>query len=758
MKKQFLSIGALVALIAGATVSKAQDVPWQVHSGDAAVQFWSENLRSHGLEVVGLAPTAFGNYPMEGAVGFTIQPTSSMQIMPEKQVFGHHLGGAVRVKGGFYIRSGKRMISMMNFLVKSAGADAESPLDLYDGVSTTLEPPLVLEHPLAYFDAMRGGLTLGFGDLKISRAGALSLGRPELEGLLIGGLSVFAKVRPTLPIGPITPIGNGLDNNNADVQLFNLSSFTSVGRTGTYPNGTTGFSTLTTSCNKGQTNIDWYAPMNENHPVIVQNLYCVRDGRIEQFGAAYLKHGFLATNTSNSNCGVGQHPGTGSLLGPGLTDTYGTGNNSDRYYLGPRSEVNPFTGEWTAWGSWFDLGVGGTIPDGQRSLTSSQANSLPAHQNRIEVRDADLVNPTSEPRTYVYEAFYLCEQEINLDNQIGCRQTNISWSGSAWSTMDSGAYMEGKPAIMRYVELVNAGKNVPAGDVLAVGGKVSNVSEGVVYVAANPIRLGGGLWRYEFAVFNYTSDRQIREVKIPVLNGMTVTNIGFRDTDQNAANNWTGTYSNGQIVWATETQQQNPNANSLKYGYIYNFSFTANVPPVANTAYLGMFKSGSLGNLTGSVMAPPPGTFSPASFQVILGIPAGGGLAQILTSDNQYAVVNQDPNSEHVFPCQSEVTATSTITNPGSIKVTIESAADLDGRFEAIQLYNWNTNSWDTIGTGVANVADSTKTYTVNSGAANYVNGTTKQVKARLNLDYGSSETVQIVVHKIDLVSFEVTL
>ena len=59
------------------------------------------------------------------------------------------------------------------------------------------------------------------------------------------------------------------------------------------------FSVGTTSCNVGDEQLLWEAP-NSNHPVIGQNMYHLKDGRFEQVGMSWLKHGLY----QSARCGL----------------------------------------------------------------------------------------------------------------------------------------------------------------------------------------------------------------------------------------------------------------------------------------------------------------------------------------------------------------------------------------------------------------------------------------------------------------------
>jgi hypothetical protein len=134
-----------------------------------------------------------------------------------------------------------------------------------------------------------------------------------------------------------------------------LSGMQTVGRDVPYPNGIVSMSMSTTICNVGTVDVPWLAPMQENHPVIHMALYRLLNNRFEQVGISWMKHGFFAL--SDNDCSTCQHPSDGTWLGVGCSDTYGVDNNMDRDFLGPRSEVNPYTAHWTCKGSHFANGI-----------------------------------------------------------------------------------------------------------------------------------------------------------------------------------------------------------------------------------------------------------------------------------------------------------------------------------------------------------------------------------------------------------------
>ena len=106
-------------------------------------------------------------------------------------------------------------------------------------------------------------------------------------------------------------------------------------------NGIRGYSMATQSCNIGNEPVLWQSS-NENHPVIGQSMYRLKNGRFEQIGQSWLKHGFCAINENNAACGSCQATPC-DTLGVGCADTYWATLN-DGTSGGPKFEISPATG------------------------------------------------------------------------------------------------------------------------------------------------------------------------------------------------------------------------------------------------------------------------------------------------------------------------------------------------------------------------------------------------------------------------------
>jgi hypothetical protein len=558
------------------------------------------------------------------------------------------LGGSLRTLGGFALHSPStgRTVDFSNFVVhpeevRNDGPGGEPDPDYFYLSQAGAEPErdFLLCYVKIAFDADGGGYGSGGAgdhvkpivrvkswDLVVGEALARKLDRPDLLHRTLGSGSIEATAQVwdgdwSYPQGqnPWTPYGGGpppapapSDGGVLDVQLGILSSITQLGHVGTFPTGRAGLSTSTTSCNAGDVQVDWLAPMAEEHPGITQSLYRMMGDRFEQVGTAWVKHGFFAL--ANSQCTPCQGGSAqGKFLGIGCSDTYGTSNNGNRLYLGPRDEWNPHTSEWEACGSFFD----GVPVDCLRDEFGSGFGPV---DHRLEAFDADLGLPGA---TYFYEANYLVKDDANKLNNIGSRRCTMSWTGTAWSfsTPSPGAgnpLLHG-PAIDRYGDLRTVVSLAPA--------------DGRVVLAVKTVDLGGGLWRYEYALFNWDLHRKVRAFTVPSCGNAF--DFYFHDIDDQAANDWVPDESLGNLTWTFPdvVLPGHKVAGPLGFATLYNFGFTSDRAPGTRNAVLELHEPGAGGDLhaastlapgcldlSATAMSPEPGV----PFDIVL----AGGAAQ----------------------------------------------------------------------------------------------------------------------------------
>ncbi|MCP3981010.1 MAG: hypothetical protein GY716_17070 [bacterium] len=349
----------------------------------------------------------------------------------------------------------------------------------------------------------------------------------------------------------------------------------------------TAFSIGTTSCNIGTCWLNWISNNNQ-HPVIGQNLYRLLDGKFEQLGQSWLKHGFTALN--GNLCSGGGCIGTnGDHLGVNCSDPYSSGLNGSQNRLGPKFEVNAYTGVYA-------------YPYTDQGQTGN------AIYKRLQVHSDDLNPGQNAGALYFAEGHYV----TNDDASAGNHTNNASWrrmtvSGSAGSgnyDLDfTGSTQREEPAIFAWAD------NDPTVELTAVG--VPN--EGRFWVGAKATALGGGIWRYEYAVFNLNSHRSGQAFSVPLPAGTTPTNVGFHDVDYHSGEpydgtDWSSVVDNGtsppRLRWSTTPYSQNQNANALRWSTLYNFRFDVASPPVTDVVQLDLFRPGTPSQVTFSTTVP----------------------------------------------------------------------------------------------------------------------------------------------------------
>jgi hypothetical protein len=334
--------------------------------------------------------------------------------------------------------------------------------------------------------------------------------------------------------------------------------------------GINAYSFATTSCNVGDIPIDWYASGSNRHPVIGQNFFRIYDGRIEQLGQSWLKHGFCAVNeTTCGNC-----QGTPcSTLGIGCADTYSSGLN-DGQGGGAKSDIDPVKGDHPH------------PYNGASDGNSTLRGRLQVVASTLGLTDA----------TYVAETQYVSAH----DQKAGNVRNNVSWrrinTNDPTHILSVGSTMIGDPAIyawafvdpdVQVVEVINYDE----------GGEGVH---GIFFLGWKTTDLGSGQWRYEYALQNLSSKRAAGSFNVPVsCEGVTISDVSFKDVDYHSGEIWDNTdwqvsQGGGWLRFESTTPYQvNPRGNALRWGTLYNFGFTANTPPVESGIEIELFEPGS---------------------------------------------------------------------------------------------------------------------------------------------------------------------
>jgi hypothetical protein len=345
---------------------------------------------------------------------------------------------------------------------------------------------------------------------------------------------------------------------------------------------TAAFSIGTLSCNLGDETALWIANTNE-HPVIRQAIYRLLDGRFEQLGTSWVKHGFLAVNDVGPCAPTCVNPGTaagGNNLRPGCADPYNSTLNGNRNFLGPASEINAFTGMYP-----------------YPPILQTGAGNI---ANRVQVAHADLDRGLNNGARYFAEGHYVTADDAqagNGEDNAAYKEIDVFVDGDVmggftscitpYCVWDVGSTFTGDPAIRAWgntdpgVRMTDA--RVPAEGLFILGAKVTD--------------LGTGFWKYEYALANLNSDRSGASFEVPIPDGAIVTNIGFHDVNYHSGEPWDGTdwtavVSGQTLTWSTTSYDVDPNANALRWSTLYNFRFEVNAPPEDSSVVLGLFKPG----------------------------------------------------------------------------------------------------------------------------------------------------------------------
>ena len=347
--------------------------------------------------------------------------------------------------------------------------------------------------------------------------------------------------------------------------------------------GVTAYSVGTTSCNLGSCWLNWFNQgTSPEHPVIGQNMFRLKDGRFEQIGQAWLKHGYTALQ--QSTCASCTAAPNGTHLGVNCSDPYDSGLNGTQSRLGPKEDVNPNTGIFP-------------FPDARIGLTGDVI------YKRLQVHDTDL-NPTlNAGAVYFVEGQYVTRDDAASKNQSNNASYRSVTVGAApnFSLTLTGTTQRQKAGIEAW----------KATDATVTQTSIKG-SDGTFLLAAKVTSLGGGLYHYEYAVQNLNNHRAGQSFTVPIQPGTTVTNVGFHDVDYHSGEpfsgtDWTPTVTATSVRWETTPYATNVNANALRWGTLYNFRFDANVAPGTSAISIDLFKPGaSPSPLTANVPVPGP--------------------------------------------------------------------------------------------------------------------------------------------------------
>ncbi len=530
---------------------------WTAYGGQMDIQFNHDLLHDLNIRINDMPPKGVNWQTVHRR--FPIAETGGLGLQVPYGILERIRDGELRVNGAMSMRTETGQVTINNFRLQPASRKSNTSdfaaLEVRDDANHLL---FTLDHIHISVDAKNQAVVMKNMDMRISPWLATRLGRPEIAGWALGQAHVVSGLN--IPTGAKTKLPRGTSCANhpiwspagqADVKLTSMSPqfMRNLG------DGTIVIAPSASLKNVGTADIPWYSKFsgtfppynNDQHPYLIWNMYRVIDNRFEQIGTSGIKHAFL---TINSNCTI--NCGNSHILWLGCEDVYGTGNNDSGWDLGPRAEVESLPGTWTSTCSFFDPGCTG----------SQTNNSNGTSENRLVVPEIAI---SDSNLTYYFSAWYPNREDIDIYNSMGYRQVSPTpASGSSWNIGTTGGFTNG-PAIDAWV---------PAGTMTANMASVRiDHAEGHATFAVKVIDLGGGLYRYHYAIDNYDVDARFAAYHFSLNAADSLTNFVFSDADNNDANNWTVSRT-GDLV-----RIQN-NGRTQDWGELNSFSFTTSAAPM----------------------------------------------------------------------------------------------------------------------------------------------------------------------------------
>lgn len=608
---------------------------WSAWGGTVGIRWNRELAADLGIRI-GAAQGRHAELSWLEHETFDLQNVGSLEFDVRNSNLRAFVGGELRARGGHVLDFAGGRIDLTNFRLVPRLPQAVGARPVLDLIGADGQSWFYIDRLMYELTNNKSRLAVRTMDLRISPELARRLGAPEVADWVVADMEMATDVQrrgaePPMPQGAFSTKWHGLPVPGVPGATYQADLFMEAmtaqysrcnGCTGPGGNGEvviTPSSTLRNNRNNGSfvnmipgdplgtstalyaADIPWhekfsgnFAPYNnDQHPYLIWNLYRLNaDGTLDQIGRSGVKHAFLTINI-----GCDEDPGDNHILGRGCGDVYSASNNDSNNSLGPRSEIIPVSNVWGRCGSIYD-----TNCDGVQNTSGNGPYS-----QRLVVRESQFSGPAHAGATFLFESWYLAREDINNLNSMATKRVTFSRPGTVWVVGGNDQYKLG-PAIDRWVDPAAPGPNAASVQL--------RTAEGTVKLAGKVTDLGGGRWRYDYAVMNIDFARAVTSGVEPNLrvisndgfNGFsvpagaaTITDITFSDGDLDPTNDWTTSISGGNVFWVA------PAGKNLNWGTMFRFSFIANRAPGRNVFQLSIPGGGSPKVLKGTgLLSPPP--------------------------------------------------------------------------------------------------------------------------------------------------------
>lgn len=611
--RRWIVLLLLLLLLFGAVAARADG------EGETTLWFNEGVLAPLGLV---LEPGPGSEQPRDAAgyrtLRFAIAPGQALQWRRAQRRFAELAGGAVAHRGGFRLRlpDGSHL-DLRGFRLQPAAA-AGGALVLADAQGRAW---FALDHAHHQVDA-GDVLVLRHMDLRLGAALAQRLGRPEWQGLLLGGAQTRGSTDAAAKAVTDGPRGGAActvewpsSSASADVQMLRLAvnweerqpdgvNAYRCGRS----DGNGGHSLRCTADsddglvvlapdaslrNVGTASVAWYAKFsppappyaNDQHPFLVWNIYRLdADGSLHQVGISAAKHAF---HTVNAACGCAE----GNVLYPGCEDTYGGFSNDYPSALAPRREIVPYPARWGRCGSLYDANCDGRADAGGGTLPDDAYHA----DKRLRVREHELMAARHPGARWFLEYWYVVRDDADPWNNIGLMEVvpaKVRAQGAdplayIWR-FDVADYRNGS-MVQHWLDLAPAGSWQRSGLV--------QTEHGRALLATRVTPLAGARYRYEYQLFNLDLMRArfsgtepnlrledslgIERFAVFVAPDAAPEQIAFGAVADSGVV-WESRSADGRLTWSRGS------AAALDWGRSYRYAFVSALPPRESLAHLGL--------------------------------------------------------------------------------------------------------------------------------------------------------------------------